>query len=679
MSNLLEKNLEYFKNKHNPIYDMYSDYSPKRFKFVGEIEGNYNIVEEREETVELYPSNPSDFNKEMVQKYLENPYFYEVNTSPKEILGGEKDVHITHMNRLLSTIVPYQRSGPCKQPYPDFINLMFMLGCGTGEQILELYNKTNIRNLIIIEPEEEIFYTSLYSVDWEHIISTSAQRGGTVSFFIGMNTDEIYESVLHLLRAIGVHNSVKPYFYNAMNSEKIKEIGLVLKDKLPAVVTALGYYDDERISFAHTISNLINKIPVLVEHPVVSEQFCNVPAIVVGNGPSLDDEAIQFIKDNQEGSVVISAGTALGSLYAAGIKPDIHVEIERTKPVYEYIKQGTDPEYLKDITLIALNTVHPEVFNLFNRTGMGLKANDFGMQYISTLLNEGEYGINLAYSNPTVGNGALAVSIALGIKELYLVGMDFALTGGSHHSKNSIHYRLKDKTIGAYRTDGKVVPANFGGEVGTLQLLNSARLNCESLFQVYNWVQVFNTSKGALIKGAKPRKYEDIDLDSVQYKSAIVNRMFNHSFSTDAVDYSRASVGIQDKTQSVSILIDKLLAIVEEADKVSNYYEGYDLLSKLHGTVEASKSEFAYYLIKGTIYSFNMAMSKCLVVRDTLEDNLALFKENFKYYKELLIAIKDQSGVAANLLELDSRTRDISSLLKDNNNEEVSFNSRNGD
>ncbi|MBC8674041.1 hypothetical protein H2136_11925 [Aeromonas hydrophila] len=46
---------------------------------------------------------------------------------------------------------------------------------------------------------------------------------------------------------------------------------------------------------------------------------------------------------------MISCGSAISALHKNGIKPDIEVQIERTKSIYDFMVNLDDPEYLQDI------------------------------------------------------------------------------------------------------------------------------------------------------------------------------------------------------------------------------------------------------------------------------------------------------------------------------------------
>ena len=87
----------------------------------------------------------------------------------------------------------------------------------------------------------------------------------------------------------------------------------------------LGFFDDEQQGFAHTIHN-INAGYAFFSHGADIENL--PPVLLIGNGPSLDSH-VNFIRQHQADSIIISCGTALSSLAKVGIKPDFHVEMER--------------------------------------------------------------------------------------------------------------------------------------------------------------------------------------------------------------------------------------------------------------------------------------------------------------------------------------------------------------
>ena len=45
-----------------------------------------------------------------------------------------------------------------------------MLGVGLGYQIAKILSEHHITNLYIFEPEPDIFYASLHTIDWGNIL-----------------------------------------------------------------------------------------------------------------------------------------------------------------------------------------------------------------------------------------------------------------------------------------------------------------------------------------------------------------------------------------------------------------------------------------------------------------------------------------------------------------------------
>lgn len=92
------------------------------------------------------------------------------------------------------------------------------------------------------------------------------------------------------------------------------------------------------------------------------------------------DNSISFIEKNKEHAIILSCGSAISALHKAGIKPDIHVETERTKMVYDFLLTLNDPEYLKDIFFLSTDVIHPDCATLFNRSALFFKLSEPGAE-----------------------------------------------------------------------------------------------------------------------------------------------------------------------------------------------------------------------------------------------------------------------------------------------------------
>lgn len=658
-----QKNMDFFKKSQAGIHKHFIGYNPEDLKLMYTESGYVNLVNYNLDNKPVYQEDPKDYCKNYIERFIEKPTHYKISAKTTKTINEEQDAHVSKMNKAI-TLLHSTKSQPKDFRLGPCTNFMMMLGVGLGYQIEILLQKTDIRHLIIIEPHEDIFYAALHTIDWAEMHDHFSQENRSLSYIIGQTPDKTFDILkLHLAR-IGIHNVAKPYIYDHLSSQQMQDTAKTFFDKVPLLLTALGYFDDERTSLAHTVNNYKNDVPVLRGHPLIDKQYSDLPVFIIGNGPSLDSAA-DFLQNNKDNAVIISCGTALGSLKKMGIKPDFHVEMERTRPVVEWIENSTDEVYRKNIILMALNTVHPKVFSLFNRKGMGLKSNDLGTHYLSQFIAKNQHVINLAFSNPTVINAGAAFSASLGFSRVYLIGADLGFSAGAqHHSKLSTHYDIKDEHVeglGLYKHDNEgniTVEGNFGGDISTTVTYNSSRHAMEKLIDQDKNIKYFNTSNGILIHGAQPTPYERIELDKIENKEKTTQALFKEKFHNQGLKKIQKKQ-IQNDFKNTAQIFDQLINVFSSPPKTTK--EAHFILDMNHKLGLQiglnSKTQYTYSLIKGSIHSFNLMLAKCLYNCATDEEGLALFYQVTDLYKEFLEHAKDI--IKTRLLNLDIRSRDL--------------------
>ena len=135
-------------------------------------------------------------------------------------------------------------------------------------------------------------------------------------------------------------------------SEGIFELMKRTKQEFFLLSSGWGFFDDNIISISHCVENVRKNLPFLITGKSLDENWSNIPVFVVGNGPSLD-MAIDTLKKLQDNVIILSCGSALSALHKAGIRPDIHVQVERTKLVPDSHRLLNDADYLKDILFLS--------------------------------------------------------------------------------------------------------------------------------------------------------------------------------------------------------------------------------------------------------------------------------------------------------------------------------------
>ncbi|PCK08389.1 MAG: hypothetical protein COA42_09505, partial [Alteromonadaceae bacterium] len=515
------RNMEMFKTLSPEIYDEFNNYEPTELRLMYTPEGYLNLVNYNLNNKPVYSKDPKEFSREQVDAFVSGPSITSISIRKSDVYN-ESHIHVKLMNRLLDETKDYPKTATPSSKVP--IGMMVLSGCGLGYQIEYMLEKLDIYHLVLFDPHKDSFYASLHALDWMPIMQHFCRRGHMLRLFVGVRPQDAMANLRLMTDKIGLHNIVHTYLYRHFSSKKEEEFVSLYKKEFHLNATGTGFFDDEQVGFAHTFHNLNNNVK-LFKHD--SSYINHPPALIVGNGPSLD-EHIEFIRKHHPNTVIFSCGTALASLARKDIKPDFQVEMERNINIVDWIKLGTTEEFREDIALLCLNTAAPEAIKLFKQSCMARKPNDIGEPLIMDVGGDRSI-LALQLCNPTVTNAAAAFALSMGFKELYFVGVDLGTApDGRHHSSLSLYSDVESKATGSkdeneadhslfnysaakYKTKG-----NFVDEVYTNPYLDSSRVNLQLLIRYFSssvgGVTCYNSNNGALIEGAETIKQEDINI-----------------------------------------------------------------------------------------------------------------------------------------------------------------------
>jgi hypothetical protein len=530
-----KKNMAIFKEAARDIYDQFIDYQPKELRLMFTSEGYLNLVNYQLANKPVYESEPQEFIEKQVQDFLNRPAFSSVSFSKSKIMN-DAHIHPPLINHLIDSYAPLSDTLRISSDKP--IGLLIMTGCGLGYQIPALLKQTDIYNLCIFDPHKDSFYAALHCIDWGEIIGYFLRPGRMIKLFIGLEPSDAMSDLKLLTDRIGLHNIVYTFLYRHFGSSKEEAFINLYRKEFHLNASGTGFFDDEQVSFAHTLANLNRGTPLFLHNPKKDTPL--PPLLLVGNGPSLDKH-IEFLQRNRPNTIIFSCGTALSSLAKKGIKPDFHIEMERNIDVKDWLEVGTQPEDRQGVTLLCLNTCAPEVIALFDKACMAKKPNDCGEKIIEdalALLAPKYQGLkSLALCNPTVTNAGLSFAISMGFKEIYLVGVDLGMSAeGDHHSTLSPYHSLAKKTqlkdlspLENTKTN-YMIKGNFVEQVSTSLYLDSTRVNMQILLtyceRTLGDVRVYNSNDGAFIQGTKPIPLTDIqDFPPLPDKTAVIRQL----------------------------------------------------------------------------------------------------------------------------------------------------------
>ncbi|MCU4674747.1 DUF115 domain-containing protein [Catenovulum sp. 2E275] len=528
-SDLFSKNLAAFKTYFPKIYSEFKEYQPKYWIPITSENSEVNLLH-KELLATLYGASPKE------QCNISAEFFKRFPNKDGLVLGytGTKLKHYTHYKFVAKTESFLANVDEKAQSLPKNIKSLIVFGLGVGYQLENLLNSHTVENLFICEPNRDFFYSSLFALDWVKILDTVNKTGGRLYINIGDDGRNLFRDLLQQFYSIGPYILASTYFYQGYFNTELVEAVAQLREQLQIVISMGEYYDHARYGIAHTIEGICRNYPMLKKD---SESTFNryekqLPVFFIGNGPSLD-YGIEYIKQYRDSVILVSCGTALMPLYKNRIVPDFHAEIEQNRSTFDWCSRAGSSEYLKQISLISCNGIHPDTCDLFKDVYIAFKEGESSTVSSLEILGRANYE-ELQYSFPTVCNFALNVFTKLGFNQLYLFGVDLGFNDqAKHHSKQSGYYNESGKGIYNYAMKNNTsltTKGNFRKTVFTKHEFKVSRTIIEQLL-VRSKVDCYNCSDGAFIRGTQALDPELILLsEDPLRKATVLNKLKSEAF-----------------------------------------------------------------------------------------------------------------------------------------------------
>ncbi|MFT6835917.1 MAG: hypothetical protein ACJA0H_001957 [Francisellaceae bacterium] len=416
------------------------------------------------------------------------------------------------------------------------------------------------------------------------------------------------------------------------------------------------YFDHAYYGIAHTKEGMRRKIPVLTSNPASKLSYYDkeVPVFIVGNGPSLDS-SIEAIKEWQGQAIVVSCGTALQALHRHGITPDFHAEIEQNRSTFDWAVLIGDLDYLKNITLISCNGIHPDTCDLYKDVMIAFKEgesstvsalNVLGRKNFETLLN----------AFPTVSNFAIDLFSTIGFTSIYLIGVDLGFVDVKHHhSKSSGYYQENGEETYDFTKSANtslIVPGNFRPKVNTKHEFKVSRQDIEQVTGAKPKEQEFyNCSDGAKIQGALPLRLDELLIVvTANQKTQIVKKLKTLIFSTkQLVNY----VEKFEKHYSQDLLIEELNAFETLLEKdVTSKEDVESIINKQKEMLFASYKKgnsLLFYYLYGTVNYANAVLTKLSCNIDQSCEAMVIVKDAIAGWKKTVARLNEFLMISKNI------------------------------
>jgi len=361
---------------------------------------------------------------------------------------------------------------------------------------------------MIIEPDISVFHQTI-----QRELVTDLIADTTLDLIVGVPMEElgvhIYKAFSKTDDKTGPRPSkcanpeiiCDPFVYgpkDGKNHPLAEEIIKKVQDASRQVFLSMGCASDTFSRWEQTARNFQN-LQDCYKIGELFEKFNEVPSIVVGAGPSMED----FIKaaktyDLTKKALIISCDAALPRLLGEGIRPHIVTRCERK---FTTIFNKVRKDDTKDVFYAGYSWTPPEFFNLFDQKFMMFRDNGVNKW---TGYNPGS--VNGGVSS---ANAALELAFLFGSKTIIMTGIDLCfLDNKSHVSGTEVEFDLEKS-----RPKWSKVLGNNGEEVTTIPVwYRCLQEYKQAIFKhEKRKAKVFNTSlKGVKIEGTQVKSWDEV-------------------------------------------------------------------------------------------------------------------------------------------------------------------------
>ncbi|WP_172196390.1 motility associated factor glycosyltransferase family protein [Saccharibacillus qingshengii] len=358
------------------------------------------------------------------------------------------------------------------QPNPLKRELIFILGISSVEEIKQVFARMgNESLLVIVEPNLSLFSYSLQTKDLSFL-----QRPGVVLFTDKVSQLSNFLDQYLLSNAIFYVKTIKFYFthmYREQDLQSSLAVVKVIKESVNYKTMLYGNsVEDSLIGFRQHMTNL-KHLTRSKDVSLLKNTMCNVPAVVVAAGPSLNKN-INQLHALKENVIIIAVDTIAQRLCDEGIIPDFICSVERGIETYAYFYK--DKSYPTESTLVGPLVLYPDIFEEYAGElviPMRERVGEFiWLREVLELKNDTSISMGLSCAHVAFG-----VAEHLGASPIILLGQDLAYgnsaedthAGGTVYDDKNIMNSVPEEREG-FETEGY-----YGGMVQTREIWNTFR------------------------------------------------------------------------------------------------------------------------------------------------------------------------------------------------------------
>lgn len=312
-------------------------------------------------------------------------------------------------------------------------SVIIVFGFADGSYVRELLQYNAEAQILVYEPCAEIFWQICGRTEVAELLEKEC-----VHLLIGGISENLFATYLEGLISYAnfrlVEMCVLPN-YDRLFAEAYRNMLdrrlFVAKQIIFSRNTAIVYGRE----FIHNI--LSSSRDVIEQYSIVQlidilkkKELSNMPAVLVSAGPSLDKN-IDQLKEIQDNVFIMAVDTALNTVLAHGIIPDMTITIDGHKPLTLFKDERIN--YIPMAVSIAANE------KVIRRSRAKRFYELREEEYLGILYGKLEKPVQGLPTGGSVANNALSLLVLMGFKTVIFMGQDLAYPGGLQHTFEAYH------------------------------------------------------------------------------------------------------------------------------------------------------------------------------------------------------------------------------------------------
>jgi len=511
-------------------------------------------------------------------------------------------------------------------------------GLGLGFHLGPLLDHYDPEVLIILESDAEMLYHSTFTLDWEPLFKRMNDNKKKLRFILEPDATIMLQKLNGTVQGECLLGLDGVLSFMHLNSPAL---GVVFSEfnspKTANLASFIGFVVDEYNMMKNSFRNLRAGTKRVLN---MVRKRANVPVIIVGSGPSLE-ENIEFLKSVQDRAIIISSGSSIAALLKSGITPDFHTVLERAKAVYDRHAEAAKEFDLSGIHVVLTTTIWPGIDAFFKDVIYFFRP---ALSPLGVFCKETAEILN--GEGPQVTNTSFAFSRRLGFSEYYMLGIDLGAADPSHPraEKAWISPGVKQRNLHI------PVRGNFGRTVFTDRSLIQQRQTIENQLRSLSGGPVFNLSGGVRIAGAAPKRPQEIELKPLTVdKKQLVQELVEQFpvYTRERFIGAWESSGVRE---NVAEMISSMVSALEKSERWDNRLlkQIEDINSYLNKSL---RKQYAPRLLRGSLLRMCMYVNAVFLRLVELDREKELFESVRETFIQTLRDIELEAYALADELE----------------------------